>query len=209
MTDSTSYVSVAEVRAYAKDTGNLHETIYQDAIESAQRQIDGLCGRFFYKTTTATAKYYWPDSTNAVCVDDFWTTTNLTVEVDSAGDGTYSQSWTLNTDFYLEPINQSSGGITGWPYEKLCATSVNKYFPLRATHLYTRPTVKVTAQWGWADIPAQVKQATKIAASKQCAMSGTPLGFIASPEVGAIRVRDIPEVMSLLGPFLQDEYAVA
>lgn len=208
MTDSTNYVTIDELRAYTKDTGSRDETIYQDALNAAQRQIDGVCGRFFYKTTSATAKYFWPDTFSECCTDDFWTSTGLLVDVDVSGNGTYSQSWTLSTDFFLEPLNGTQGGIQGWPNTKLSATFSSKYFPMRQTYLYMRPTVRVTAQWGWAAVPEAVKQATKIAATKLYKLSDAPLGY-SGFEAGVVKVRDIPEVMSLLEPFAQDEYVVA
>ena len=86
---------------------------------------------------------------------------------------------------------------------------MTKFFPTRRGILYRRPTVRVTAQWGWAAVPAAIKQATKIAAAKSFAMSGSPFGYVSYQEAGVVRVRDIPEVMNLLDPFLQDKYATA
>jgi hypothetical protein len=205
----SGYVTVDELRAYTKDVGNLDESLYSDAIEAASREIDGMCGRYFSQDAAVSAQYFWPTSYTCVPVDDISTTTGLLVDVDINGNGSYSQSWTLNTDFYLEPVNQNQGGIVGWPYTELRSTLQSKFFPTAQQYLYVRPTVRVTARWGWAAVPAAVKQATKVAATKLYKLSDAPFGVAGFDAFGAVRVRDIPEIVNLLGPFMQDRYAVA
>lgn len=204
-----AYITLPELRDYIQDPGQLNEVSLQAAIDAAQIEVDTVCGRTFSADTTATARKFWPYGPWNACVDDFYTTTGLIVAVDINGDGTYSQTWTLDTDFYVEPINQRVGGITGHPYNELTATRTTYYFPDRQNYLYTRPTIKVTAKWGWSAVPNPVKQATLIIAQKLYKLGNAPFGVAGMDQFGVVRVGNIPEVQNLLGPYMLDRYAVA
>jgi hypothetical protein len=203
-----AYITVDELRAYTKDPGQLDQSIYEDAIAAAEVEVNAVCGRYFSQDAAVSVQYFWPDSNGCCPVDDISTATGLIVAVDTAGTGTWSDTWTITTDYFLEPINQNQGGIVGWPYTEIRATLASKYFPQRYFP-YVRPTVKVTARWGWAAVPAPVKQATKIIATKLYKMSEAPFGVAGFDQWGTIRVGNIPEVQNLLGPFMLDRYAVA
>lgn len=197
----TDYIALTELRAYLHDGSVLDSGPAAAAVTAASRMVDTICGRYFSQDSTVSARYFWPDSSGSVCIDDLSTTTGLLVEVDTAGDGTWSQSWTITTDFYLEPINQTQDGISGWPYTSIQATLGNKYFPTRTHYSYLRPTVKVTGKWGWAAVPDPVKQATFVIAAQLYKLGDAPFGNAGFGEFGVMRVREIPMVNQLLGPF--------
>lgn len=203
-----AYISVADLRAYIHDTGALDTTSLQAACDAAEVEVNAMCGRYFSQDSVVSAQYFWPDDYGKVCVDDISTTTGLLVDVDINANGGYAQSWTINTDFFLEPVNQNVGGIVGWPYTTIRASLTNKWFPIRY-YPYIRPTVRVTAKWGWAAVPTPVKQATLVVAAKLYKMGDAPFGVAGFDQWGTIRVGNIPEVQNLLGPFMTDRYAIA
>ncbi len=204
-----AYITVDDLRAYTKDPGVLDETIYEGAIAAAEVEINAMCGRYFSQDAAVSQRFFWPWDNTCCYTNDISTTTGLLVDVDFNGDGTWSQPWTIDTDFFLEPINRISSGVTGWPYTEIRATFATKYLPLRQPFLYLRPTVRVTARWGWLAVPEPVKQATKIIATKLYKMSEAPFGVAGFDQWGTIRVGNIPEVQNLLGPFMTDRYAIA
>ena len=204
-----AYITVDELRAYMKDPGQLSQNVYEDAIAAAEIEINSMCGRYFDLDSGTSDRFYWPDDPYSIQVDDIATTTGLLINVDQIGDGTYTQPWTITTDFFLEPVNQIQAGIKGWPFNTVQATLTTKYFPLKRAYYYRRPTVKITATWGWPAVPVAVKQATAVVANKLVKMGEAPFGVAGYDQWGTIRVGNIPEVQNLLNPFLNDRYVVA
>lgn len=128
------------------------------AIPAASRAVDQVCGRRFYKDTDATSvRYYSPTGGERLWIDDIVTVT--TVQADPGGDGTFEETWTVNTDYILEPMNAAADG---WPYTTLrLHPRSSRYLPVD----YPR-SVKVTGQFGWSAVPESVAMATKLIASK-------------------------------------------
>jgi hypothetical protein len=201
----TDYISVAQLRDYiGSDTSNF-EAVAQTACTVASRAVETMCDRVFTADTTATARYFDADSYYCVDVDDFHTVTGLIVATDDAADGTYSTTWTINTDFITLPVNQRQGGIGGWPYTELRSLGTRT---LTKPYPYVRPYVKVTAKWGWAAVPDQVEHATLVAAARLFKMKDAADGFIGLDGWGPVRIRENPEVRALLGPFIKHPVSV-
>lgn len=199
MSTKTDYINDQEFRDYIKSKGTEQSDLISDAITAASRAADAYCGRHFYVVENTT-RYFCADG--FYCVQfgvDLANTTGLTVLVDSDGNGTYDDTWTFDTDFILEPVNQISNGITGWPYTKLRAIG-SKTFPT-VTLPAQRPAVKVTGNWGWTDVPTPVKQAVKVIAAQYYKLAEAPLGVAGFGDFGVVRVRDNPQASSLLAPY--------
>lgn len=195
----TSYITERELLDYIKSGADTNNPTTLSAISAASRQVDAFCGRTFYQNETSL--YYTACSTQdpRIQIDDLATSDGLTVDVDGNRDGSYATSLTINTDFVLEPRNQQFGGIAGWPYTALCSTRL-LVFPIRY-YLYQLDTVRVTGTFGWATVPDPVKQATKIIAAQFYKLADAPLGVAGWGAYGDIRVREIPQAASLLGPY--------
>jgi hypothetical protein len=193
---TTDYVSLDEFRAYIKDTSTLDPAPMQNAILTASRAVELFCDRNeFYQATDV--RYFWPQSFNECSIDDIATTTGLLVDVDAQGNGTYNQPWTLNTDYFLEPVNLKPG----WPYEKISATFAQKFMPMRRVFQYMRPTVRVTGTFGWPAVPDAIRQAVFVAAAQLYKLGDAPFGVAGFGEFGVVRVRENPVVMQLLAPY--------
>lgn len=204
-----AYITLSEFRNYIKDP-TTSPTVAQttpmlNAIRSASRGVERAADRKqFYKSSGI--RYFWPDAFNACRIDDLASTAGLTVDVDIAGNGTYSQSWVVDTDFFMEPVNPE----LGWPVTKMSATFVQKYFPMRRVWLYMRPTVRVNStHWGWPSVPDEVRQATFIGAHQLYKLGEAPFGATMG-EWGALRVKENPEVQALVARYAPTAgYAVA
>ncbi len=196
-----NYVTLAALKQYLKISDTFDDDELNDALASASRSIEKYCGRQFNDAGSATARVYYPDSWRRVVVDDFHTTTGLVVKTDQGDDGTYETTWSA-TDYLLEPLNGIVDGETGWPFHRICTTGA-RWFPVaHYTYLLSyRPSVEVTARWGWAAIPAPVKQACLIIAAETFRLKEAPFGVAGYGEFGVVRVRDNPMAASRLGPY--------
>lgn len=167
-----------------------------DAVISAvSRAIDNHCGQFFYDAGSASARVFAPSTPAWLAVDPFHTTTGLVVATGT--DGTYDTSWTIDSDFVLRPYNGKNAAGQTVPYSRLDAVS-SKGFPVVG-----RPSVSVTARWGWAAVPDAVVEACLIKCARVFRRRDTPEGIAGGVEFGAIRIssREDPDVAMLLAPY--------
>lgn len=166
------------------------DTELELVIESVSRLIDDYCGRFFYNAGTVTA-YYTADDYLTQPIDDFVSVSALTTDGDA--DGTYSTSWTQNTDYALAPFNAAT---TGRPYTEIIAlTEGANTFPVQIIK-----AVKVVGVRGWSSIPKPVEMATIIQSGRIFNRRNTPFGIAGSPDVGQMRLlaRLDPDVEQML-----------
>lgn len=194
-----------------KETLSLTGTQYADwdlqfAADAASRAVDGICNRRFYLDTDATqVRYYTPHSRYFLHVDDLVTLTSFQTDPDA--DGVFEDTWSVNNDFTLEPLNAAADS---WPYTTIRRHPNGTYpFP----DGYPR-TVKVTGRFGWPAVPAAVADATTILASRLVKRKReAPFAIVTVPGVdvgAAIRLgRTDPDVMTLLGPYTRDLGLVA
>jgi hypothetical protein len=166
------------------------------ALAAASRGIDEICGRRFYADADATqVRYYSPSDAWTLYVDDIITVTSL--KTDDSGDGTFENTWTLNTDYVREPLNAAADSE---PWTKLCVhPSGSYYFPTS----YPR-SVELTGKFGWAVVPAQIKQATTLAAHRLLKRAReVPFGIAGIGLDGsAVRIVSMdPDVAALVAPF--------
>lgn len=143
------YVSRNEFKTYAKTQGETYADERVDvAVESVSRAIDEYKHDRYYLTSET--RYYSADRfATELGIDSLAALTSVTVDRD--GDGSYSETWVTDTDFYLDPPNAA---LTGKPYKRLVLRAqAGRTFPA-----YQR-NVKLVGAFGWTATPAQVKQA--------------------------------------------------
>ncbi|HLA25224.1 MAG TPA: hypothetical protein VJ206_07510 [bacterium] len=201
-TSTPRYLTLEEF----KGSKELTNTVFADddltrALNAAEGEIEGLCGRRFWSDTAATnVRYYTPTSPNLLLVDDVITLTSLLV--DPGGDGTFEETWVENTDFTLEPFNNPSEtpARPRW-LVKTHPLSTHGLLPTR----YPR-TVKVTAKFGWVTVPYEIEQAVGLLASRLVIRSReAPLGVVALglDAVAGRIAREDPDVRGLIAPFVK------
>lgn len=179
MAISNGYATLPEIKSYvgipSGDTAD--DTLLELAVESASREIDMYVGRRFWIDPTVVTRVYTTTDEAAVDIPDgIATTTGLVVKTDDDDDGTYETTWTIDTDFRLEPVNAAADGL---PWTRLVATG-DRLFP---TTVYRG--VQVTAKGGFATVPTPVKQACLILAGKLFKRKDAVFGVAGSPEYGS------------------------
>jgi hypothetical protein len=198
MAVTNGYCAVADVRSQLTDTGSKLDTAsLERAISATSRAIDQYCGRRFWKDAAPVARVFEAVDSHVLTVNDIAATTGLVVAVDSAGDGTFATTW-ASTDYQLKPLNaDADGGAYSWSE---IATTGGLCFPWFRNG---RPGVRVTATWGWSQVPDQVTSATILKAVSLFMRKDAPFGVAGFTEFGPVRItkRD-PDVLDLLSPFI-------
>lgn len=198
---TNAYLEVEEFKATAELTGTgFADLDIQTMILAASRGIDKVTGRRFYPDSDANqVRYYTPESTSFVAIDDLITLTALAS--DKYGDNTFGDTWTVNTDFVLEPLNAPADG---WPYQ-----NIRQQPRSSLTFGAGVPrSVRVTGKFGWTAPPEAVKTLTKLIAARLVKRTReAPLGFVELGLEGAVvraagYARD-PDYAFLIGPYMR------
>ncbi|MFF8831382.1 hypothetical protein [Streptomyces sp. NPDC015131] len=192
-----TYATLPQLKAYMGDvfTDPSRDAALGDALNSASREIERYCGRQFNNAGAVSAREFLALNAGRAFVDDFHTTTGLVVEVEGS-DGTWTP-W-ASGDYKLLPRNGIRDGMPGWPYTEIRAVrGGGKTFP----GPYDEAHLRVTANWGWASVPAPVKQACLILAAETFQLRDAPLGVAGTNEFGVVRVRDNKIAAAKLVPY--------
>jgi hypothetical protein len=200
---TNGYATLSTVKAAARITDAVDDTLLELAIESSSRLIDGHCQRHFYVTGSET-RFYAADNSYACTIDDI-AGTALTLSTSSGIDGIYDVTWKVN-DYQIEPLNRVSSGLR-FPVSRLIA--VNDYlFPVDP---FGETAVRITAQFGFGTaIPVDVQQACVLMSLRQYSRYNSPLGVAGFGDMGAVRVSRIdPDIQSMLAPYRRNVVGVA
>lgn len=198
-----SYATVDDLKARFDIADTVDDIRLTEALAGASREIEVHCDRQFNEDIVApSARVYRPLNSRKVLVDDIHTVVGLIVATDEDDDGTYETTWTA-ADYQLEPLNGIVSGQSGWPYYRIAAVS-SRTFPCNR-----RPSVQVTAQWGWQTIPAPVKESCLIIAAELFKLGDAPFGVAGFGEFGPVRVRMNSRAQSLLAPYRRNPVLVA
>lgn len=195
----TDYITSAEFETRFGITTVADGGRIEAHINAASRQVDSICGRHFGPGSAGT-RYYEPDSWGLVRVDDCYTITEIAI--DNADDGTYGITLTEGTDYTLLPHNGvGPNGQTGWPATQIEATGRTYWFPKSN---YRPRSVKVSATFGWAAVPDDVKEATFLLAHRLYYEVDVPSGNApGSFEFGGVPLRRPWTAQSLLSQYIR------
>jgi hypothetical protein len=184
------YATLTQIKAYMSISDNTDNDLLEDLVESASRSIDRIANRRFYLDATASARLYRAYSNIFVFVDDIGTTSNLVVAVDEDGNGTYSKTLTLNTDYILDPLTSPS---LNRPYTQLTMVSNTESWPIfpGITSNGLRPGVQVTARWGWPSVPDDINMACLILTADLYKRKDAPGGILGLGDLGVVRMSPI------------------
>ena len=155
-----SYVELEEFKSTLELTGaTFADSDIRVALTAASRGIDEALGRRFYPDADADqVRYYTPNGGCRLWIDDLVTLTSF--KTDDGGDGTFENTWTVNTDFVLGPLNAVADGQ---PYTHIEINGAGSFrWPTRG---YPR-SVQVTGMFGWPAPPAAVKTLTTMVAHR-------------------------------------------
>lgn len=189
-----------------KDTLELSNLSYADkdvgrSVSAASRAVDAWTGRRFYLTPAAAGTYmarlFTPTRQGVLLIDDLAELGTAGVEAaDSAGVYT---TWTLNTDYKLEPANAVADGQ---PFTRIRALERSSFITDSVGFPYWPASVRITGRWGWPTLPDEVVQATQILATQLLRrVREAPFGVVGIGLEGeAIRLsKTDPQIVQLLG----------
>jgi len=171
------YVSMEDLKSSLSLSGKQHADLdFAGAVVAASRIVDQLTGTTFTATAPGVVRYYTPVSSDYVLIDPNVTLTAVTVQ---------GEAFVLDTDYYRE-------GNT-------VLRRLARKFPRNVAL-----GVAVTGTWGYAAVPEEVRQATKIIAAQIVQrVRQAPFGILSTTIDGpAIRLGQYdPQVDALLSPY--------
>jgi hypothetical protein len=190
MAITNGYATLTEIKNYMSISDSTDNDLLENLVESASRSIDRIANRRFYLDATASARLYRAYSNIFVYVDDIGTTSSLVVAVDENGNGTYSKTLTLNTDYILDPLTSPS---LNRPYTQLTMVSNTETWPIfpGLTSNGLRPGVQVTARWGWPSVPDDLNMACLILTADLYKRKDAPGGILGLGDLGVVRMSPI------------------
>lgn len=176
-----------KLRLNIETSDTTRDTLLDGALAAASRGIDTATGRRFWLDPTATARTFTLAG-NVVCgdggdrllLDDMGAAPTLV----ESGSGA---SWEAVTGYDTAPDNALARGR---PITALTLSTGSWGTGLRA---------RVTARWGWPDIPDEIEEATLIQAARLYRRKDSPEGVTGSAEWGVVRLsRRDPDVWALI-----------
>lgn len=173
-------------------------------IEAAADAVEKACGRTFRAVTapeqrTFQAEYFrgrtYSHGRTLVDIDDLMTTEDLVIEVDG----------TAVTDYVLLPRNASQKNRP-WTQVEI-RQCVPGWFPVWGD--YVRPHhgwVRITARWGWTEVPSAIRTATAITAARLYDRRQNVAGALVDKQVDDIELKWAvssidPDVETLVAPY--------
>jgi hypothetical protein len=168
----------------------------QAAVSAASQWIDQSCGRSFGQDDTSdVVRKFIPVNGGYALIDDLCEFDSL---VDQSG-----SAWTIEQDFFLEPINAAADG---WPYTAIRSIGKPFVFPMSSMQQGWAGfdgRIAVTGKWGWPAVPAPIVEATSILAGRLLNRSRTPNAIAAMGLDGTgVRIPRVdPDVQAMIGPF--------
>lgn len=179
------YIELSELKEYigVRDSKISNDQALENALHSASTEIEQICNRQFNVADSPTPRIY---STNVprgrrIKIDDLSTLDGVIVEYNADGLGT---DWIAvpAEDFEALPLNGLMGGMP-WPYTSIDMAQwrYNWWLPYYRKH----GRFRVTGLWGWASVPADVRQACMILAADTYQQKDSPYGIM-SDQFGAL-----------------------
>jgi hypothetical protein len=203
MAITNGYCSLADVKAAARITDTIDDTLLELSIESASREIDSYTERVFYQTGsegTPVVRVYVPQDLYVVQTDDIISVSTL--KSDSNGDGTFDTTFDVS-DFQLEPLNGLAGGIET-PFTRIRAVGTYLWPTYEPRNVdANQASVQVTGVFGFATVPTAVRQACILSSLRAYKRYESPTGVLGFSDIGAVRVgtKLDPDVERLIQPY--------
>lgn len=153
------------------------------SLAAAELAVQHHCRRPFSAAATVAAARIFDTHVGAVLsIDELVDTTGLIVD----NDGTIIAA----VDYRLEPIDGLVYGLAA-PYTSIRLLDGSSW----------AAEVTVTAKWGW--VPADVQEACRVLAKDIAALRDTKFGVAGWGEFGVVRMRENPQVVALLAPYVR------
>lgn len=200
------YATLAEVKAAARITDSIDDSLLETAIESSSRDIDAYTERVFFNTgATAVTRIYIPENIFLLETDDIISVTSI--KSDTTGEGGFDQTW-ASTDYQLEPLNGLAGGIAT-PFTRVRAVG-DYLWPIYEPRDINagQASVQIVARFGFNSIPSAIKQATILSSLRAYKRYESPTGVLGFSDMGVVRIGRLdPDVARLIDPYRKIRFA--
>ena len=203
---TNGYATLAEVKAAARITDSIDDSLLETAIESSSRDIDAYTERVFFNTgATAVTRIYIPENIFLLETDDIISVTSI--KTDTTGEGGFDQTW-ASTDYQLEPLNGIVGGIST-PTTRIRAIGDYLWPVYEPRNVNSnQASVQVTGVFGFSSVPIAIKQATILASLRAYKRYESPTGVLGFSDMGVVRVGRLdPDVERLVAPYRKIRFA--
>jgi hypothetical protein len=175
----TAYCTLSELQDTLRIGDAEDSEALMTAINAASARIDALCGRTFDRQPSPTERTFEVFEPGFVFIDDVSTLEGLTIN-----DADYAERFTP------DPLNAL---VLGEPVTALRAAPG----AVRIGDL-----LRVSARWGWPDVPVAIRQATIILAGRYFKRGDSLLGVAGFSDLGAVMVRNVdPDVEQLVARY--------
>lgn len=185
MAEAERYASLAALQDMLTERASVTGPL-QRLLGSASTAVEDHCGRVFTRDEAASERTFRARLSDVVSVPDIATDLGVTVSVGSGS------SWSAldAADWWFADVRD------GRPLEEVF--SADRFVPDR------RPTVKVSAVWGWPAVPGPVTEAVLLLAARLYARRSSPTGVAGFGDYGVVRVTSADrDVESLLDPYVR------
>lgn len=196
------YVATSEVRRIAGTAASDSYTdeFYQQAVDTATEMIDEFCGRRFDQVLEDQRIYevdldYFGGRYPSMSVGDVLPSSLDDVVVEYARDPNPSATWTAidKSEYWFGPNPLKEGR----PYTEFF---VKSQWRIQNQH------IRITADWGWDEVPAPIVRAALILAVRSLKREDSPMGQLGtSNEQTGIFVRRVdPDIQNWIRPYRRE-----
>lgn len=195
-------VPYAQVNAVTQDDYEM-----TTSLQVASGAINRYCATHFFQVTEA--RTFAPLSIYHLPVDQVVPGSITQFALDYNGYGTFDTIWAENVNYQVyqegHQYNKNRSGITE-PFDFVevllgTGTAGGQFFPFTWPFSH-KDRVKITATWGWPEIPPEVNQACLLLAVDIFKAKDAPWGIAGSSEVGMVRIQQSPWIVDLLHDFV-------
>lgn len=192
------YVTSAQLKTRLGISDVADDVAIASAVAASSRWIDSYCKRQrfgFNVASSATALVYRPSNSYTLSIDDISSLTSLVFKIDDGDDLTFETTWTANTQYQFRPFDALAAGL---PLNKV-ETLSGYTMPMAV-----RPSVQITALWGWPSIPSLVTEAGYQLSEETFKLKDAPFGVAGVNDFGILRIgnQTLNRVQAMLADFV-------
>lgn len=187
MSWAPDYATLTEAKNFVRVSDTDDDVEIQLALTAASRAVDRATNRQFGQSAAPEDRFYtavWDRKLRrwVIRIDDLMTVSGLTVHYDTDGSGDYAD---MIDDFQLRPVNAAAEGR---PWTEIVVRPTSTTTPGNA-----ESGVEVHGTFGWSSVPATIKSATLLQASRFLSRRDSPFGVAGSPDTGS-EMRLLPKL---------------
>lgn len=166
-----NYIQLTDLKSALRIQQSGSDLELSRAISSASRNIDEFCDDYF-GYSDPTEKLFRPSDEYVMYVGSYASADDVTIELDYDGDGSFSTTLLAN-EWQPEPVDRDLNKpyntvalLTGRTFPGTRGLGINggswANWDHRRYPTQRRARIRMTARWGWPEVPDQVKQACLI-----------------------------------------------